>query len=396
MAKEKYNSIRKRVFQIIQIGNTSDFWSKTFDFVIVLSILLNLFVVFFETFDMSADYYGILCDIERVTVIIFTAEYALRLWTADYLYPKEKHLLGAELKFIFSLYGLIDLLCFLPYYLPIVFPSGIVAFRILRVIRIFRLFRINAYYDAFNVITDVLKEKKNQIFSAVFIILMLVMASSLIMYNLEHEAQPESFKNAFSGIWWAVSTLLTVGYGDIYPITNIGRFVGILLAFLGVGLVAIPTGIISAGFVEQYSRVKNLSSASPEYPVSFVTLSIDKVHEWAGEKIRDINVPKGLLIIAVKRDEETLVANGNLVIYPGDKVLIGAEHAKDDMGILLTEVLIKEENEWIGERLADLDIDDDMLIVMIKRGHKTLIPTGTTMIHEGDMLLVYKQKRRLM
>ena len=93
-------------------------------------------------------------------------------------------------------------------------------------------------------------------------IVMLMIASSLCMYSIEHNAQPEAFKNAFSGIWWSVSTLLTVGYGDIYPITTLGKFMAIVIAFLGVGMVAIPTGIISAGFVEHYSRIKQLAMAA--------------------------------------------------------------------------------------------------------------------------------------
>ena len=254
---------RKRIYRIITIGYTGDKPSRAFDAVIAASILLNLFIIFFETFEESARYTRILNVTELVTVIIFTIEYTLRLVTADYEKPGRKSYAAALLAFILSLYGIIDLLSFLPYWLSLLFPAsaiptGVVAFRMLRVVRILRLFRVNRYYDAFNVITDVLKETKDQILSALFIILMMVMAASILMYNLEHEAQPEQFKNAFSGIWWAVSTLLTVGYGDIYPVTSAGRFVGIILAFCGVGIVAVPTGIISAGFVQHYSRIKGM------------------------------------------------------------------------------------------------------------------------------------------
>ena len=119
----------------------------------------------------------------------------------------------------------------------------------------FHLFRINANYDSFHVIRSVLYEKRNQLASSLFIIFVLMMASSLFMYSVEHPVQPEVFRNAFSGIWWSVSTLLTVGYGDIYPITTTGQVMGIVIALLGVGVVAIPTGIISAGFVEQYTKM---------------------------------------------------------------------------------------------------------------------------------------------
>ena len=243
---------KKRIFDIIQIGNRNDVPSTLFDICIVVVIIVNLFITFFDTFDESAPYKDILDRVELITILIFTVEYVLRVWTAEYLYPK-KDFWKAKLKFIFSFNGIVDLLTFFPYYLPFFFPAGVVAFRMLRVVRIFRLFRINSQYDAFNVILNVLNEKKNQLFSSLFIIFMLMVSSSLCMYSIEHNAQPEAFKNAFSGIWWSMSTLLTVGYGDIYPITTFGKFMAIVIAFLGVGMVAIPTGIISAGFVEQHN-----------------------------------------------------------------------------------------------------------------------------------------------
>lgn len=137
----------------------------------------------------------------------FAVDYVLRIWTAKFQFKGEKefHAIG---KYVCSTEGIIDLISFLPEYLPFFFPSGGVAFRMVRLIRIFRLFRINRYYDSLNVISEVLKSRKQQLISSVFIILMLMIASSLCMYSLEHEAQPEVFSNAFSGIWWAASTLL--------------------------------------------------------------------------------------------------------------------------------------------------------------------------------------------
>ena len=122
-----------------------------------------------------------------------------------------------------------------------------------RIIRILRVFRIHHYADPLRVIGDVLRKKKGQLMSSCFIVFILMIASSLLMYNFEHEAQPEAFANAFSGFWWAANSLLTVGYGDVVPITLAGRICGLVLTFLGVGVVAIPTGILSAGFMEQVS-----------------------------------------------------------------------------------------------------------------------------------------------
>lgn len=247
--------IRKRIFSIIQIGNKEDVPSTAFDYFIVVVIFLNLAATFMSTFDTLSNFMPVISVVELITTIIFTIEYILRLWTADFLFPRNKMILSV-LRFMVSFYGIIDLLTFLPYYLPFFFPAGAVAFRIFRVVRIFRLFKINAQSDAFTVIMNVLKNKKWQLMSSMVLILIFMLASSLCMYSLEHEAQPDSFQNAFSGIWWAVSTLLTVGYGDIYPVTVMGQLLGIIIAFLGVCMVAIPTGIISAGFVEEYNNAK--------------------------------------------------------------------------------------------------------------------------------------------
>ena len=232
---------RKRIFEIIQIGNKEDLPSRAFDIGIVIAIVLNIAVLFLDTFDGLSAYDGVFRTVEIVTILIFCVEYALRIWTADLLYPEEKKKSRAILKFIFSFDGLVDLLTILPFF----FLSGMGAVRFLRVARIFHLFRINTQYESFQVITSVLKEKRNAILYSVFIIVVLILAASLTMYSVEHTAQPEAFQNAFSGIWWSVSTVFTVGYGDIYPVTVLGRVLGVIITFLGVGAVAIPTGILS-------------------------------------------------------------------------------------------------------------------------------------------------------
>ncbi len=386
---------RRKIYRVIRIGYTGDTPSRVFDIVIAVAILANLFIIFFETFDASARYIGILNVIELITVIIFTVEYILRVATADLAYPAKKTYAAAVLAFVFSLYGLIDLLSFLPYWLSFAFPAaaipaGAVAFRMLRVVRILRLFRINRYYDAFNVITDVLKEKKNQILSAVFIILMMVLAASIIMYNLEHTAQPDAFKNAFSGIWWAVSTLLTVGYGDIYPITPAGRFVGIILAFLGVGIVAVPTGIISAGFVEQYTKIKDLAGISDEYPVGFVTVIIGKGHGWAGLFVKDLNLPEDLTVTALIRGKDTLAPTDISVLEEGDRVIITSRH-EDEADMMLGEIMIGPGSDWTGIRVKDLASKLNVSCVLIKRDGSDVVPDDDTVIRSRDCLTVLKR-----
>lgn len=265
---------RKRIFEILEVGADDDYVSRAYDFINAFAIVINLVSSIMYTFDRFEIKYGPeLLMIERVTVGFFCVEYILRLWTARFLYPGYSEPQAIK-KYMFSFTGIIDILSFLPYYLPIFFPSGTVAFRMIRIVRIFRLFRINAYYDSLSVITDVIYGKRQQLISSVSIILILMIGSSLCMYSLEHEAQPEVFTDAFSGIWWAASTLLTVGYGDIYPVTMLGKLFGIFITFLGVGMVAIPTGIISAGFVDQYSNIKRRSEYGYEEDMQFIKIKI--------------------------------------------------------------------------------------------------------------------------
>lgn len=382
---------KKRIFHIIQIGNDDDFISRLFDFTAILMILTNLFISIFETFDSSEPYLGTLNTLELITVVGFTIEYVLRVWTAEYLYPALKP--GkAKLRYMLSFGGIIDILSFVPYYLPVVFPAGVVAFRMFRVIRIFRLFRINAYYDALNVIGDVIKSKRDQLLSSIFIILVLMVASSLFMYSLEHTVQPDVFQNAFSGFWWAVSTLLTVGYGDIYPITTAGRVFGIAITFLGVGMVAIPTGILSAGFVEQYTRLKSLNDYSMEANIRFVRLEVEENHPWLNQRVMDIPLPPGLILAVIQRAGDVVVPRGNTVIQLGDRIVLGAEGYQDDVGITLKEVILKEHHPWSGQLIRDLDISRQTLIVMVRRAGKVLIPNGSLRLIPGDEVLLYTKR----
>ena len=384
---------RKRVFEIIEIGAPEDYVSRIYDFFNTLSIVVNLTVSVMYTFQSMREEYGpVLVSVEAVTVAFFAVDYLLRLWTAHFLRPALPEAVALR-KYICSFNGIVDLLSFLPYYLPIFFPTGAVAFRMFRVVRIFRLLRINAYYDSLNVITEVISNKRQQLFSSVFIISVLMLAASLCMYSLEHEAQPDVFTNAFSGIWWAVSTLLTIGYGDIYPITYMGKIFSIFITFLGVGMVAIPTGIISAGFVDQYSRIKRLSEYANEADVHFIKVRLSNRDSWAGLAIKDLRLPHGILVAAIQRQQDVLVPRGDVVLLPDDTLVLGAESARDDKHIDLKELVLRKQNPWNGQRIRDLDLSRQTLIVMVKRKGRILIPNGDLVLLEGDKLVLYSQVR---
>lgn len=384
---ERIASAKKRIFEIIQIGSRTDIPSLCFDIFIVLVIFANISVTFLQTFEKMAGYAGILGTVEFITMVIFLAEYALRIWTADCLYP-EKSYPAAVFAFAISFFGLVDLLTILPYFCPFFIPSGAVVFRMLRVVRILHLFRINSRYDAFNVITAVLREKRNALVSSIFLVQVLMLASSLCMYGLEHEAQPENFSNAFSGMWWSVSTLLTVGYGDIYPVTIGGKIMAIIIAFLGVGMVAIPTGIISAGFVEYYTKIK-VGSYS-EHDADFITLNIVIGHPYTGLKLGELNLPQGLYTAVVLRGEDVYTPHESLVLEVGDSLLLGTI-STGQFECRIEEVRLEAGHNWIGSRIKDLDISRRVFVVMVKRGHKNICPQGSTLLKEDDVVLLLEK-----
>lgn len=309
------NAKRKRIFEVIQIGNRGDALSRFCDYFIVVVIFVNIAVLFMETFQVFEPYMDILKIIEAITIGIFIVEYILRLWTADFLYPQYGRWKAAG-RFIISFDGIVDLLTILPFF----FLSGFVGFRILRVVRIFRLFRVNASYDSFNVIANVFKKKRNQIFSSVFIILMLMLVSSLCIYSAEHEAQPGAFANAFSGIWWSLSTIFTVGYGDIYPVTVLGQIMTVIITFLGVGAVAVPTGIISAGFVEEYAEIARAAHANPNARHTLLEY-INEESPFIGKTVKEVEKQNSCDIMAVQRDGELIVPGDNTKLRAGDTLI---------------------------------------------------------------------------
>lgn len=388
----KWNSdFRHRLFRMVSVGVVDEPVNRAYDIISTLCLLCNLSAAILATYQGFQVKHGFLLrEVERWTVLFFAIDYVLRLLTAKELYTGKTEK-GALCAYILSFSGIIDLLSFLPYYLPIFFPSGAAVFRMFRVIRIFRLFRINNYYDSLNVITEVLESKRQQLLSSVFIICILMVASSLCMYSVEHNAQPQVFTDAFSGIWWAASTLLTVGYGDIYPITPLGKLLGIGITFLGVGMVAIPTGIISAGFVEQYQRLKRIGDYGGGSGIHFIHFFLEKKDVWCEKTIRELELPGGLRIVVLKRKNQVIVPRGDVRMHAGDELVLGAEALRDESPLDLTEVVLHEDHPWVGKEIRQLDLSRQTNIVLILRpipstgnqaSKENLSPSGKKVLDE--------------
>lgn len=245
-----YNQIKLKTLNIINADNENYLPSKLFDILIIILIIISILSVILSTFDnIPIVVSHVITQLETLSIIIFTCEYILRVWTSDLLYGCGK--IKSRLKYIFSFMAIIDLLAIIPFYLPFITKIDLRSLRALRLFRMVRIFKLNRYTTALNSVLIVLNKKKEQLISSMFVVIILMIISSILMYFCEHEAQPEIFDNAFSGLWWAIATLTTVGYGDIYPITVFGKIISAFLALLGIGLVAVPTGIISSGFSEE-------------------------------------------------------------------------------------------------------------------------------------------------
>ncbi len=244
--------LKARIFGILEPGDED---SKYFDPFIMGLILLNVAAVVLETVDSIYSAYAPLFDAFDVfSVAVFTVEYILRVWSCT-VNPRFKDPVRGRLRFLVTPLALVDLMAVLPFYLPFLIPD----LRFMRAMRLFRLFRVlklARYSESLQTFVDVLRLKKEELLLMFFAIMILLVVSSSLMYEAENAAQPEAFASIPAAMWWGIVTLATVGYGDIYPITPWGKFIGSIVVLLGIGLFALPTGVLASGFAEVLAKEK--------------------------------------------------------------------------------------------------------------------------------------------
>jgi len=220
-------------------------------------IILNVITLILESYkELRASFSDYFYYFEVFSVIVFSIEYLLRLWTSDLHKTYKGPPLKKRLKFVFSTLGLIDLIAILPFYLPFIFPFDLRILRILRLFRLLRIFKLGRYSKSLNTLISVLKSTKSELAITGLVAFILLVLSSTIMYYFENEVQPEKFASIGHSFWWAIATLTTVGYGDVYPITAMGKVMSGIIALIGIGFIALPTGIISSAFIEKVQENK--------------------------------------------------------------------------------------------------------------------------------------------
>lgn len=227
--------------------------NKHFIKFIYVLIVLNVLTLILESYKELNDNYGLFFySFEIFSVAIFTLEYIIRIWVSD----KTKEDKKERINFAFSTLGIIDLIAIIPFYLPFIFPFDLRIVRILRLFRLLRIFKLSRYSKSLKTIQYIFKETKAELSITVFVTFVLMILSSTLMYYIEHDAQPEKFASIGDAVWWAVATLTTVGYGDVYPVTALGKILSGIIALIGIGFVALPTGIISSAFIEKIQAEK--------------------------------------------------------------------------------------------------------------------------------------------
>lgn len=247
-----YQKLRKRAYEILEVAKSGDRASRAVDMLLICLICLNVILVIADTFEFPAVIAATAFWIENISMVVFSIEYLLRVWTACEMYPQLSPI-RARLKYIISFQALVDLISLLPYFVTFI-SANLIVLRMFKILRLLRVFKVNRYTNALRDIGGVFRKKASQLISSMVVVAVLMVIASVLMYDAEHDAQPDKFDNALSGMWWAISTLTTVGYGDIYPITLMGKIMSAIIALLGIGLVAVPTGIITAGFSEQITE----------------------------------------------------------------------------------------------------------------------------------------------
>ena len=227
---------------------------KAINIFIITLIVLNVIAVMMETVHPLYDNYKKLFDtFDLISVIIFTIEYVLRVWSCTHD-PRYKGSIKGRLKYMVTLGALIDLVAFLPYYLQAIIGFDLRVLRILRLMRFFRLFRLTAYTKSAKLIFNVFKTRINDLLLSLVLIIFLIIIASCALYFAEHlyPSQKESkFSSIPATLWWAVVTLTTTGYGDMYPLTTVGRVIAGIIMLTGVAIFALPAGIIVAGFLDE-------------------------------------------------------------------------------------------------------------------------------------------------
>jgi voltage-gated potassium channel len=245
-------TFRKRLYLTLEPTEKGGLAERIFEFFLITIIILNILAIVLESVpEVEAGYGELFRKFEIFSIAFFSLEYILRIYSIVES-KKFSDPVKGRLKYATTTLAIIDLLAFLPFYLT--FVGDFRFLRIFRLMALFRVFKIARYLHALNIFKLVLKDRREQLILSLIFILFVLVIISFVMFYAEHDAQPSKFSSIPATMWWGIATLTTVGYGDMIPITPLGKVLGGMIAITGVGLLALPAGILSSGFFEMLHK----------------------------------------------------------------------------------------------------------------------------------------------
>ncbi len=297
--------MRKRLAQLLENSTSSDRPSRILNLALIVLIMLNVLAIFAETEEsIYLQYQEYFWRFEVFSVAIFSMEYIARVWSSvDLVDNKETSDFVARIKYMLTPMALIDLIAILPFYLSLYLSIDL---RFLRVLRMLRMFKLTRYSPAMGAMLDVIQKESDSLIAAIVILLMMLVIASSGIYLLEHDVQPDTFGSIPDAMWWAMITLTTVGYGDVVPLTTMGKIFAGVIGLIGVGMVALPAAILASGFAENLNHRKTKYNNFLEHALR--DGRIDEEERWQLEQLRnelDLDSDQALTLL------DNLIRHGN-------------------------------------------------------------------------------------
>ncbi|OGS26938.1 MAG: hypothetical protein A2297_00995 [Elusimicrobia bacterium RIFOXYB2_FULL_48_7] len=256
-------ALKQRVIEILDNLKENDKPARIFSAFISTVIFLNVIAIILEserTFAVRFESYFKLFEV--ACVAIFTIEYILRMWSCTAI-EKFSHPFYGRIRYAMQFYPIVDLVSILPFYLPFLLKVDLRFIRVMRLFRMFRILKLARYSNSLQMMGRVFKSRKEQILLTSFMLFIVIIMASCVIYLVEYRAQPDRFSSIPATMWWTIATITTIGYGDLYPVTALGKFLGSIIALIGIGMFAVPTAIIGSGFMEEMQREKKAHKTCP-------------------------------------------------------------------------------------------------------------------------------------
>ena len=281
-------TLRRKLYNLLESTEDRSGLSAFIDIALVILIVINILSVVLESVESMSNRFGVVFEyIEVMSVAVFTIEYLVRLWVCP-----EDPIEGANpnprLKHMRSPMSVIDILAILPFYLTYLFAIDL---RFLRVLRLLRILKLTRYSSAMTMLLDVFREEASAFFAGFFILMVLLILAASGAYLAEHEVQPEKFGSIPAAMWWSMATLTTVGYGDVTPVTVAGKIFGACVTIVGIGMAALPAGILANGLATQLNRKREVMADQFR-----AALEDDNIDEQEADAIEELRKDLGISV----------------------------------------------------------------------------------------------------